>query len=114
MFIVVAAGAILSEFSRTEIADGFGAKCVVQQAVEQGGGGVGDGLASAVESYVAAKNQLQTGRGNLISVAERMSKLGVETPKGGELAKLIESVDTGVEDAVVEAAVKPIDSRLAG
>ena len=51
---------------------------------------VGDKLAAAASSYETAKGQLQSGPGNLAGIAERMAKLGVEAPKDGELAKLID------------------------
>ena len=60
---------------------------------------VGDSLGNALVSYEDAKGQLQSGKGNLISIAERMSKLGVEAPKGNELARLIESAETSPEEA---------------
>jgi DNA anti-recombination protein RmuC len=51
---------------------------------------IGDKLTAAVATYDTAKGQLQTGVGNLVSIADRMAKLGVEAPKEGELAKLID------------------------
>jgi DNA recombination protein RmuC len=50
---------------------------------------VGDRLSAALTSYETARGQLQTGPGNLVSIADRMKNLGVEVPKDGELAKLI-------------------------
>lgn len=52
---------------------------------------LGDRLGAALESYDAAKGQLHMGRGNLASIAARMSNLGIEFPRNGKLAELIAS-----------------------
>jgi DNA recombination protein RmuC len=51
---------------------------------------VGDRLGAALTTYEIARGQLQAGPGNLVSLADRMAKLGVEAPKDGELARLIQ------------------------
>lgn len=68
---------------------------------------VGDSLISAVSTYERAKDQLQTGKGNLVSIAERMARLGVEAPKDGELARLIDATEP--EIPVANAALKVSD-----
>lgn len=74
---------------------------------------VGDSLASAVSTYERAKDQLQAGKGNLVSIAERMAKLGVEAPKDGELSRLIDGTET--EPPAVDAVLKASDpARLKG
>jgi DNA recombination protein RmuC len=60
---------------------------------------VGDRLGAALSTYEAAKGQLQTGPGNLVSLADRMASLGVEAPKDGELAKLIHFNSPTVHEA---------------
>jgi DNA recombination protein RmuC len=68
---------------------------------------VGDSLAHAAVTYEKAKDQLQAGKGNLVSVAERMAKLGVEAPREGELARLIESGETDISEVVLPGSGEP-------
>ena len=69
---------------------------------------VGNRITSAANTFEEAKKQLHTGRGNLISIADRMAGMGVEVPSNGELPRLIAGLPDG--DA---AQVIPI-SQLSG
>jgi DNA recombination protein RmuC len=77
---------------------------------------VGKSLQNAVATYETAKGQLQDGRGNLMSLAGRWVKLGVEAPSSGELPKLIaiagerQEVAEGPqeENAAVSLSAEPV------
>lgn len=51
---------------------------------------IGKSLDNAAENFANAKSQLSTGRGHVISVANRMASLGVEAPTKGGLRTLLD------------------------
>lgn len=63
---------------------------------------IGGRLDSAVDSFAKAKGQLHVGRGNVMSIANRMATLGVEAPTKGEMPALMLAAEE------VEAEVIPL------
>jgi DNA recombination protein RmuC len=68
---------------------------------------VGTRITNAANTFDDAKKQLHTGRGNLISIADKMAAMGVEVPAKGELPKLMQEVGTGDEAEIISITRLP-------